>query len=224
MHVMEFKLRPLSNISGKDVFRRMLGAKVYDINGDYIGYLKRVYLDKRSGKARRLIIRLVDGTLVILEPGEVMVDSDGLVISKKIYVKIKDITAATAKLEETIRELKRIREKVLELDESYIAGEISKETYLIFRSEMESKKKVLIFSIKSLLEELEAYSLKLEEERNDLLNKLKNSNRTESEEILRKLRDLRSTMARIQELTESIKDELTFEMELEDFIEACLAP
>ncbi|MEM2217411.1 MAG: PRC-barrel domain-containing protein [Thermofilaceae archaeon] len=221
---MEFKLRPLSNISGKDVFRQMLGAKVYDINGDYIGYLKRVYLDKRSGKARRLIVRLVDGTLVILEPGEVMVDSDSLVISKKIYVKVKDITVATTKLEEATRELKRIREKVLELDESYIAGEISKETYLIFRSEMESKKKALIFSIKSLLEELEAYSLKLEEERNNLLNKLKNSNRSESEEILRKLRDLRSTMARIQELTESIKDELTFEMELEDFIEACLAP
>lgn len=221
---MEFRPKPLSDVSGRDAFKRLLGVKVYDINGNYIGYLKRVYIDRKSGKAKRLIVRLVDGTLIILEPGEVIMNSDSLVVNRKIYVGIKDVRAATAKLEEAARELRRIKEKVLELDESYIAGEISKETYLIFRNELESKKKALIFNIKSLLEELEAYSLKLEDERSDLLNKLKNSSRAESEEILKKLRDLRGIIARIQELTESIKDELAFEMELDDFIATCLAP
>ena len=212
----------LTAIAGKEVYRKLLGASVFDISGAYIGYLKRVYLEKRSGKARRLVVRLVDGRLLTLKPGEVRLTARGLLVERAVGVIVREYDVELKWLEEAVRELRKIRERVLEVDELYIAGEISRDTYLLFRSELELKRRELLRGLKEKVEELEAYLSRLEEERSGLLGRLRSSGLRERGGLAIKLKALRSKISYLNDLLEAAKHELSLEMELEDFINSCL--
>jgi len=214
--------KPLTDLVGKDAYRQLLGVKVFDVNGNYVGYLKRVYVERRSGRARRLVVRLLDGRLLPLKPQELRLTSTGLVVIRRLHVEAGGLSSSLRRLEEAVAEIKRIRERILELDEAYIAGEMSRDTYLSFRSGLEFKRRQLLSEVRELVEELESQVSGLEEERRGLLSKLRSSSARERDEAARRLRSIRTVIARINELLESAKHELSLEMELDDFIESCL--
>jgi len=214
--------RPLTSLVGREAYRQLLGVKVFDADGTYVGYLKRVYVERRSGRARRLIIRLLDGRLLPLKPQELRLTPTGLLITRRLRVETGGLSTSLRRLEEAVMEIKRIRERILELDEAYIAGEMSRDTYLSFRSGLELKRRQLLSEVRGLVEELESQVSGLEEERRGLLSKLRSASAHERGEAARRLRSLRMLITRINELLETAKHELSLEMELDDFIESCL--
>lgn len=218
---MELEGRPLNGLTGRETYRQLLGAKVFDVNGTYVGYLKRVYIERRSGRAKRLIVRLLDGRLLSLRPQELRLSSTGLVVTRKLRIESGSIYASLRKLEEAIEEIKRVRERILELDEAYIASEMSKDTYLSFRSGLELKRSQLLSEVRKLMEELESQASGLEEERRGLLSKLRSGEAHERSDAARRLRSLRTVIACINEMLERARHELSLEIELDDFIESC---
>ncbi|RLF06460.1 MAG: hypothetical protein DRK00_01550 [Thermoprotei archaeon] len=219
---MKLEGRPLTSLVGREAYRQLLGVKVFDADGTYVGYLKRVYVERRSGRARRLIIRLLDGRLLPLKPQELRLTPTGLLITRRLRVETGGLSTSLRRLEEAVMEIKRIRERILELDEAYIAGEMSRDTYLSFRSGLELKRRQLLSEVRGLVEELESQVSGLEEERRGLLSKLRSASAHERGEAARRLRSLRMLITRINELLETAKHELSLEMELDDFIESCL--
>ncbi len=211
--------KALSEVAGKELFKKLLGAKVYDGSRSYVGYLKRVYLDKKSGKAKRLVIRVVDGSLLVIDPRDAFLSGDnGIVLKSRMSVVVPDVSSELRKLEEVIAELRSIRERLLDLDEALIAGELSKDTYACFRGALEQRRKQLLAEIRELLEKLEARLHRLEEERDALMLKLSSAKREDYAHLLEKIREVRSSIIRVYELIESARHEITLEMELEDFL------
>ena len=211
-------------MTGKEFFKKLLGAKVCDSDGAYVGYLKRVYLDKRSGKAKRLVVRVVDGSLLVVDPREALLNGSEIVLKSKVRVAALDVASELRKLEGAVTELRGIREKLLDLDEALIAGELSKDTYACFREALEQRRRQLLVEIRELLEKLEAQLHKLEEERDALMSKLNGAKKEDYAQLLKKIKEVRDSMVRVYELIESARHEIALEMELEDFLRNYLKP
>lgn len=214
--------RTLGEVEGKEAFKRLLGVKVRDRNGVYVGYLKRVYLNKRNGKAKRLVIKLIDGRSLVINPNEAFLNNDEIILKSEIKVSVSDVASKLQRLEQAVKELRSIREKVLDLDEALIAGEISKDTYVCFREALEQKRKQLLTEARDLLEKLEVQLHRLEEERDALMLRLDSARGEDSAELLKKLREVRETLVRVYELVENARHEVSLEMELEDFLQSYL--
>lgn len=215
------RAKALSEISGKEVFRRLLGANVYDEKRECIGFLKRVYFEKKTGKAKRVVIKLVDGSLAALDPASIVLDSGGMVI-KKLKIDMDKLLLDTklVKVDTLIKELKKIRERIFELNEAHIAGQLTRSAYESFRGILEQRRQKMLAEIKGCIEDLETYMAKLESSRDKLLKRV-NSRECSTEErvlVLEKLRDMRRELARVCELISNAKCELALEMNLEEFI------
>lgn len=217
------QFKTLADVSGREAFRKLLGAKVYSLNGEYVGYLKRVYVEKKKGRATKIVIRLLSGGLLVIEPSNAMLSPDGRITLKtEVKVEVKDVGRELAKLQAAVSELRGIRERLLELDEALISGELSKETYQRFRAALEQKRQKIVTEIKKMVEELEPYTHRLDEERKKLLNQMSSANGERGPQILKKLRELRELLARVSELIDNAVYELSLEMELEEFIDRYL--
>jgi len=216
------KQRTLGEVIGREAFKKLLGARVRGNDGVYIGYLKRVYIDRRSGKAKRLVIKLVDGRSIVTDPNDAVLNNDEIILKNKIKVSVSDIAGELQRLEQAVKELRGIRERFLDLDEALIAGEISKDTYACFREALEQKRKQLLSEARDLLEKLEVRLHRLEEERDALMLKLSSVGRESGTELLKKLREVRETLVRVYELIESARHEMALEMELDDFLQSYL--
>jgi len=218
--------RTMADLVGKEVFKRLLGARVYTQGGDCIGYLKRVYVEKRSGKANKLVIKLLGGDLLIVDPRDALVDPEGkIVLLSKVPgggVREKDFVLKLERLERLVADLRGLKERLLELDEALIAGDISRDTYQRFRIVLERKRQRLLMDVKELVEELEPYVVKLEEEREALLQQVRKEGGDGRGDVLSKLRELRARLARVYEVMDGALYELRTEMELEEFIERYL--
>lgn len=213
------QFKTLADVSGKEALRKLLGAKVYSLSGEYVGYLKRVYVEKKRGKATKIVVRLLSGSLLVVDPSNVIVGPDGRIALKtNVKVEDRDVSRELARLQAAVTELRSVRERLLELDEALISGEISRETYQRFRIALEQKRQHIITEIKKLIEELEPYTHKLDEERRKLLDKINAAEGENYQHLFNKLRELRELLARINELIDHAVHELTFEMELEEFI------
>lgn len=210
----------MADVAGKELLKKLLGAKVFNQNGEYVGYLKRVYIDKKKGKASKIVIRLLNGGLLALNPSDAILGPDGRVLLlSRVNVEARDFMGELGRLETAVIELRSLRESLLELDEAFIAGGISRETYQCFRIALEQKKRRVIADVKKLVEELEPYVHKLDEERKLLLREASGK---EGSAVLQKLRELRGMLARVYELMDSAAHELAMEMELDEFIERYL--
>ena len=216
------KQRTLGEVIGREAFKKLLGARVRGNDGVYIGYLKKVYIDRRSGKAKRLVIKLVDGRSIVTDPNDAVLNNDEIILKNKIKVSVSDIAGELQRLEQAVKELRGIRERFLDLDEALIAGEISKDTYACFREALEQKRKKLLSEARDLLEKLEVRLHRLEEERDALMLKLSSVGRESGTELLKKLREVRETLVRVYELIESARHEMALEMELDDFLQSYL--
>jgi len=216
------KQRTLGEVIGREAFKKLLGARVRGNDGVYIGYLKKVYIDRRSGKAKRLVIKLVDGRSIVTDPNDAVLNNDEIILKNKIKVSVSDIAGELQRLEQAVKELRGIRERFLDLDEALIAGEISKDTYACFREALEQKRKQLLSEARDLLEKLEVRLHRLEEERDALMLKLSSVGRESGTELLKKLREVRETLVRVYELIESARHEMALEMELDDFLQSYL--
>ncbi|MEM1907780.1 MAG: PRC-barrel domain-containing protein [Thermofilaceae archaeon] len=216
-------LKSLVDVSGKEAFRKLLGAKVYSLNGEYIGYLKRIYVEKKRGKATKIVVRLLNGGLLVLDPSIAVIGPDGRITLKTdVKVEAKVIGRELDKLQTMVSELRSVRERLLELDEAFISGELTKATYQRFRAALEQRRQKIVSEIKRLVEELEPYTHRLEEERKKLLSQMSSAEGEKSTQILKKLRELRELLARVNELIDNAVHELSFEMELEEFIDRYL--
>lgn len=213
----------MSEITGKEAFGKLLGAKVRDSSGAYIGYLKKVYLEKKSGKAKSLIIKLLNGNYLVVDPSKAYLSGDEILLAGKVDVPSSGFELELQKLKRAVEELRGIREKILDLDEALIAGGLSKGTYLCFREALEQRRGELLVEIRDLLEKLEAQVVKLEEERDSLLSRVKEAEGGGEADLLRKLREVRENLARMYELIESARYEVALEMELDDFLQYYLA-
>jgi sporulation protein YlmC with PRC-barrel domain len=217
--------KTLSEAAGRDFFKKLLGAKVRDGEGAYVGYLKRVYLDRKSGRAKRLVVRMVDGSLLVVDPKDAFLSGSGeIVLKSKVRVAAPDFANELRRLEGAVGELRGIREKLLDLDEALIAGELSKDTYACFREALEQRRRQLLAEIRELLEKLEAQLHKLEEERDALLLKLNGAKKEDYAQLLKRIKEVRDSMLRVYELVESARHEIALEMELEDFLRNYLKP
>jgi len=216
------KQRTLGEVVGREAFKKLLGTRVRSSDGVYVGYLKRVYIDRRSGKAKRLVIKLIDGKSVVIDPNDAVLNNDEIILKIKIKVPVSDIAGELQRLEQAVKELRGIRERFLDLDEALIAGEISKDTYACFREALEQKRKQLLSEARDLLEKLEVQLHRLEEERDALMLKLSSVGRESGTELLKKLREVRETLVRVYEFIESARHEMALEMELDDFLQSYL--
>ncbi len=215
-------LSTLDEITGRDSFKKLLGSKVYDSSGEYVGYLKRVYLDKKRGRAAKIVVRLLNGSLLVLDPKEAFLDQGGrIVLKSSVKVAAQDISADVARLERLVAELRGLRERIFELDEAFIAGELSKETYQRFRAALEQRKGLVLRELRQLIERVEPYLHKLEEERKALLQQVDGGS-GRALQALQKLRELRERLSKFYELVDSAVQELAIEMELDEFIERYL--
>lgn len=219
---MLIRQKTLAEVVGKEAFKRLLGMKVLNSEGKYVGYLKRVYLDKKSGKAKRLIVKIIDGNFLVLNPSDAILDSNQIIIKNNIKVNTKYVFNEIVKMETSVSELRGIREKILELDEAFIAGELSRDTYICFRRALDQKRRQILAEVKGLVEDLEIHMHKLEEERDSLLRQINGHHKDDNAELLRKLRNVREALMRIYELVESARHELSLEMDLEEFLERFL--
>lgn len=223
MSLAMLRYKTLADVAGKEAFKKLLGAKVYARDGEYIGYLKRIYIERKRGTATKIVVRLLNGNLLLINPKDIILEPDGKITLKAdIKIETKDILNDIVKLNSLVNELRNLRERILELDEAYIAGELSKETYQRFRVALEQRKRKIIVEVKKLIEELEPYAHKLDEERKALIRQMSNTSGENNADVIQKLRKVRETLARVHELIDSAAYELAMEMELEEFIERYL--
>lgn len=214
----------VSALKGRQVLRSLLGLNVYDSSGKYIGFVKKINLEKKGEKPQSLTIWCVDGKALQVKPEDVAITERGLVLTKTVRIaRAEDYMRHVEKMEAIIKELRKLKDRLLEIDEKHIAGELSRDTYLFFRSELEARRRQLISELQGGIDALKAYVASLEDRRDSLLKKLRlKMGSADQHSAMNELKAIRDQISRIEALLEAAGEELSLELGLDTFLEHCI--
>ncbi|OYT29139.1 MAG: hypothetical protein B6U95_02840 [Thermofilum sp. ex4484_82] len=145
-------VKTLADIRGIDTLRKFLGKKIY-YNGAFVGELEKIIADKNNKSPKKIIVKTPSNKLYKLKPRLVVIENGLLKLSKKLpdlphtaerklveNEKIEKYSAEYLSSVETIvDEIKKLRDRILKLDEKLIDGEIDLKTFKIIRKDLEIK-------------------------------------------------------------------------------------
>jgi sporulation protein YlmC with PRC-barrel domain len=167
----------LSEINDRRLLERLVGKEVYrQEGGEPLGKLYKIFISKKSKQPLKVFVLTRDGERLELPPERVKVERGRVyVISEELEVFLEGVK----RLESISRELKRLRNEILELDEKVISGAISWEVFTEKRRALEERRVLLKLEAFQLVEALrgyaEAHKLNLSEEEEKLLAKILDS-------------------------------------------------
>lgn len=167
----------LSEINDRRLLERLVGKEVYRQEwGEPLGKLYKIFISKKSKQPLKVFVLTRDGGRLELPPERVKVEGGRVyVVSEELEVFLEGVK----RLESISRELKRLRNEILELDEKVISGAISWEVFTEKRRALEERRVLLKLEAFQLVEALrgyaEAHKLNLSEEEEKLLAKILDS-------------------------------------------------
>ncbi len=166
--------RRLSQIKGKGKLQKLLGLKVVDGEGRFVGYVSRIWIVKRTGKAKCIEVKSPTNIAITLPPDKLLFLGDHL-----RYVESLEFTNVLRhslemecekyirEIRELLKKVKSCRDELLMLDEQYLRGELSKGEYIKLRNKLEAerlrtidKAKLILLEVESRIKEISTYSTK----------------------------------------------------------------
>lgn len=110
----------LSRVRGLKFFNRILGQPVYLPDGTLLGFVKRIALRRKSGKASEIHIETLSGAIIKVKPDHIRISHGILLASPRLakkYAEHRDLTPsisaskAVEKLRGILKELKLNRDR-----------------------------------------------------------------------------------------------------------------
>jgi len=175
-------MKTLADIRGIDYLRKLPGRKIYYKNM-LVGVLEKIIADKKSQRPKKAIVKSSTNKLYRIKPSLILVENGRLILTKTLPGLIvknqenwkteKDFSEPVKEyvpIENIVNEIKKIRDKILKLDEKLIDGEIDLKTFKIVRKDLERKIQELAHQGREPIENLKKH-LKTMYKRKMLLEK-----------------------------------------------------
>uniref|UniRef100_A0A7C4B953 PRC-barrel domain-containing protein n=1 Tax=Thermofilum pendens TaxID=2269 RepID=A0A7C4B953_THEPE len=167
----------LSEINDRRLLERLIGKEVYRQGQEEpLGKLYKIFISKKSKQPLKVFVLSKKGERLELPPERIRVESGRVYI---VSEELETFLEGVERLEYISRELKLLRNEILELDEKVISGAISWEVFAEKRRALEERRILLKLEAFQLVEALrgyaEAYKLNLSEEEEKLLAKILDS-------------------------------------------------
>ena len=207
----------LADVSGLRRLREFLGSEVLS-SGGVLGRVEKIVVDRRSRRAKRVVVEGRDGRKYVIRADRLVVDGrGGLVLDGRRRGSGGGPESRGSALASRIE---RIRERLLELDEKLIEGEVDLATFKVVRKDLEGELERLLEEGRGLLPELRRMLGERLEKRGELerdLEKARLEGRDGDSEVLEEeVRKINSEIARLRWLVEMLGEREVREISLEE--------
>jgi len=167
----------LSEINDRRLLERLIGKEVYRRGEEEpLGRLYKIFISKKSKQPLKVFVLTKRGERLELPPERIKVEGGRVYI---VSEELETFLEGVKQLESISKELKRLRDEILELDEKVISGVITWEVFTEKRRVLEERRVLLKLEAFQLVEALrsyaETYKLNLSEEEEKMLARIVDS-------------------------------------------------
>lgn len=141
----------LSEINDRKLLERIVGWEVYGRDGKLVGVLHKVFVSKRTKQPLKVVIKKVKGGQIELSPDRLRVDRGKVILLEE---EGDSLIKAVKHLEEILSDLKNLKNEIFKLDEEFINGRITWESFCEKRKSLDEKRILLKIEAYQLLEAL----------------------------------------------------------------------
>jgi len=208
----------LADVSGLRRLREFLGSEVLS-SGGVLGRVEKIVVDRRSRRAKRVVVEGRDGRKYVIRADRLVVDGrGGLVLDGRR--RRGSGGGPESRGSALASRIERIRERLLELDERLIEGEVDLATFRVIRRDLEEELERLLEEGRGLLPELRRMLGEKLEKRGELerdLEKARLEGRDGDSEVLEEeVRKLNSEITKLRWLVEILGEREARETSLEE--------
>ena len=151
----------LADFKGVVKLKKFIGKGVY-LDGKPLGVIEKIVADKKKEKAKKVYIRK-NGKLLGINPQSILLENGRLKIRTSKLVRKETREAEREEIDylsKAVRisnEIRKLKDKILRLDDKLIEGEIDIKTFKIVRKDLDSRIRELANKGKIYLEELRSH-------------------------------------------------------------------
>lgn len=145
----------LSEINDRKLLERIVGWEVYERDGKLVGRLHKVFISKVTKQPLKVVIKKVKGGQIELPPERLRVEKGRVVLIEEesdVFFRV------VKRLEDISAELRKLKEEILRLDEQFIGGAISWESFCEKRKIIDERRILLKLEAYQLLEVLKSHA------------------------------------------------------------------